>query len=143
LARIAVETLSDGTNRYQVFFGFHDAQGSTDVTDGIYWAYRDDVSANWLRGSAAASTRTQTSSGVPVDTNYIWLGIFVSADGLRADYFYSTNSVDWTINGSNTTNMPSSSQLVSFSLGINKTVGTTQRNLNYDFMGYRLLIQRG
>lgn len=143
LFRLAIEATSNGTERYQIFAGFHDAQGGTDVTDGVYWAYRDDVSANWLRGSAAASSRTQTASGVAVDTNYIWLGIFINAAWSRAAYFYSTNSLDWTIDGTNTANMPSSTQLVSFSLGINKTVGTTQRNMSYDGAGYRILHQRG
>lgn len=143
LTRLAVEALSDGTQRYQIFAGFHDAQGGTDVTDGIYWAYRDDVNAAWLRGSAAASARTQTASGATVDTNYIWLGIFINPGWTRADYFYSTDSSAWTIDGSNSTNMPSSTQLVSLAAGINKTVGTTQRNLSIDLMGWRYDVVRG
>jgi hypothetical protein len=143
LCRLAVEQTSTSSERFQIFAGFHDAQGSTNVTDGVYWTYRDEVSANWLRGSAAASTRTETASGVTVDTNYIWLGIFLNANWTRAAYFYSTNSLDWTIDGTNTTNLPSSTQLVSWAVGINKTVGTTQRNLSIDLMGYRLLHQRG
>lgn len=141
LTRMAVEALSDGTNRYQAYAGLHD--GSNIVTDGVYWTYQDDVNANWLRGSAAAASRTETASGIAAGTNYIWLGIFINADWTRADYFYSTDSVTWVIDGSNTANMPSSTQLVSVAAGINKTVGTTQRNLSVDLMGFRYDLSRG
>jgi hypothetical protein len=143
LTRLAVEALSNGTERYHVFAGFHDASGATNVTDGVYWAYRDDVNANWLRGSAAASTRTESDGGVAVDTNYIWLGIFLNADWTRADFFFSTDSVTWTLAGSNSANMPSASQLVGLGNGIVKSVGTTQRNLSNDLLGWRYDIQRG
>jgi len=143
LTRVAAEAASNGTERFQVFAGFHDANGGTNATDGIYWAYRDDVSANWLRGSAAASSRTETASGVAAGTTYIWLGIFINNDWTRADYFYSTDSTTWTIDGSNSTNMPSSTQLVSLAVGINKTIGTTQRNLSIDLLGHRYDLTRG
>ncbi len=143
LARVAVEALSDETNRFQVFAGFHDGMSGANVVDGIYWAYRDDVNAAWLRGSSAASTRTESASGATVDTTYIWLGIFCNADWTRADYFYSTDSAAWTIDGSNSANMPSNSQLVGVASQIVKSVGTTQRNLSLDLMGWRYDLQRG
>ena len=143
LTRLAVEALSNGTERYQIFAGFHDAQAATNTTDGIYWSYRDDVSANWIRESAAASARTQNASSTAVDTNYIWLGIFINANWSRADYFLSQDSAAWSIIGSNSATMPSSTQLVSVAVQINKTVGTTQRNCSVDFMGWRYDFQRG
>lgn len=143
LVRLAVETLSDATNRYQVIAGFHDALGGTNVTDGVYWKYDDASAAVWRRCAAAASTRTETSATPTVDTNYIWLGIFVNAAWSRADYFYSTDSVVMNFDGSVSTNMPSSSQIVNVSAGINKTVGTTQRNLSIDLQADRYDFLRG
>ncbi len=143
LARVAVEALSNGTDRYQVFAGFHDGMSAANVTDGLYWAYRDDVSANWQRGSSAASTRTENADGPTVDTNYIWLGIFCNADWTRADYFSSVDSAAWEIEGSNSANMPSTTQYVGVACQIVKSVGTTQRNLSVDLMGWRYDFQRG
>ncbi len=39
VTRVAVEDLSDGTDMFQVFAGFMDAQSSTDVSNGCYWYY--------------------------------------------------------------------------------------------------------
>jgi hypothetical protein len=143
LTRLAVEALSDGTNTYQVFAGFHDASGGTNVTDGVYWAYRHGSSANWMRSAAAASARTETAGATAVGTTYVWLGIFVNANWTRADFFLSTDSVAWTVEGTVTTNLPSATQVLAPSVGINKTVGTTQRNLSIDWMGCRYDLVRG
>jgi len=143
LTRLAPETLSDGTNRYQVIAGFHDAIGGTNVTDGVYWKYDDASASVWRRCAAAASTRTETSATPTVDTNYIWLGIFINPAWSRADYFYSTDSLVMNFDGSVSTNMPSSSQIVNVAAGINKTVGTTQRNLSVDLQADRYDFLRG
>jgi hypothetical protein len=144
LARVAVESLSTATERFQVFCGLHDAAAATNVTDGVYWSYRDDVSATWQGGAAAASTRTETgAAGSTVGTNYVWLGFFVNANWSRADYFYSDDSTTWTLAGSISTNLPTATQLVQIGCGINKTIGTTQRNLSVDFMGVRYDLVRG
>lgn len=144
LSRIAVEALSNATDRYQIFNGFHDAVGGTNVTDGIYWVYRDDVSAAWQAGVAAASVRVENfAAGPTVDTNYIWLGIYVDPTWARAVFFYSTNSVDWIIAGARTTGLPTTAQFFGLGATINKTVGTTQRNLSVDVMAYRYDATRG
>lgn len=39
VTRLAVEDLSDGTDTFQVFAGFMDAQSSSDVSNGCYWYY--------------------------------------------------------------------------------------------------------
>lgn len=144
LTRLAVEALSSGTERYQIFAGFHDAVGGTNVTDGVYWVYRDDVSALWQGGVGAAGVRVENfAAGPTVDTNYIWLGIYLNQAWTRASYFYSTTSVDWVFAGSRSTGLPSASQAFGFGNTINKTVGTTQRNLSVDMIGMRYDTLRG
>jgi len=144
LFRVAVEALSSGTERFQIWCGFHDGVGATTVTDGVYWQYDDAASTAWQGATAAGGTRTTTGvAGPTVDTNYIWLGIFINSTWTRATYFYSTDSVTWTIAGAQTTNLPSSAQTTGWGANINKTIGTTQRNLSIDMMAFRYDISRG
>lgn len=138
LARVNPPVASNGTQRFQVITGMHDAAEGTNVTDGYYWKYNDAASANWERCTANGGTRTETASGKAVTAaTYIWLGVYVNAAGTRADFFYSDDSVTWTFDGANTANMPTSTALVQPSCGINKTVGTTASLLNIDAQGYR------
>lgn len=144
LTRLAVEALSSGTERFQVFAGFHDAVGGTNVTDGVYWNYRDDVSAAWQAGVATGGTRVENfAAGPTVDTNYIWLGIYMNAAWTRASFFHSQNSIDWTFAGSRTTGLPTTAQFFGYGNTINKTIGTTQRNLSTDLMGFLYEATRG
>ena len=144
LCRIAVEALSDATNEYQIFAGFHDAVGTTNVTDGVYWEYRRGSSTAWQGATANNSTRTTTGAAGPtVNTNYIWLGIYINSTWTRATYFYSEDSRTWTIAGELTTNLPTAARSTGLGVTINKTAGTTQRNCSIDLMAYRYDITRG
>jgi hypothetical protein len=144
LCRIAVEALSTAGEEYQIFAGFHDAVGSTNVTDGVYWEYRRGSSTAWQGATANNSTRTTTGAAGPtVDTNYIWLGIYLNSTWTRATYFYSTDSRTWTMAGELTTNLPTAARTTGFGVTINKTAGTNQRNCSIDMLAYRYDIQRG
>jgi hypothetical protein len=144
LCRIAVEALSTAGDEYQIFAGFQDAVGTTNVTDGVYWTYTRTASTSWQGATANNSTRTTTGAAGPtVDTNYIWLGIYVNSTWTRATYFYSTDSLTWIIAGELTTNLPTSARPTGFGVTINKTAGGTQRNCSIDLLGFRYDIQRG
>jgi hypothetical protein len=145
LTRIAVDTLSVLAERYQIFAGYHDAPASTNVVDGVYWLYDEAASANWRIASSAASTASiaDASPSLTVDLTYIWLGIFINPGWTRADFFSSTDSVTWVYGGTRSTNMPTATQLVNISVGINKTLGTTSRNLNIDLLTDRYELTRG
>jgi len=144
LCRIAVENLSDATNEYQIFAGFHDAVGGTNVTDGVYWEYRRTASTAWQGATANNGTRTTTGAAGPtVDTNYIWLGIYINPTWTRATYFYSTDSRTWVIAGEITTNLPPQARTTGLGVTINKTAGTTARNCSIDLLAVRYDISRG
>lgn len=144
LCRIAVDNLSTGTDEYQIFAGFHDAVSTTNVTDGVYWVYNRVASTAWQGATANNGTRTTTGvAGPTVDTNYIWLGIYVNPSWTRATYFYSTDSITWIISGEQTTNLPPQTRSTGFGVTINKTVGTGQRNCYLDLLAYRYDITRG
>lgn len=138
--------LSDGTDTYQALIGMHDASTSTDVVDGAYWRYDSTVSTDWRTGTASNSTRTlNTVTGFTVSISaYHTLGVFMNYDGTQADYFYMTGADAVTISGtSHTTNIPPNTRFFGFSAGINKTAGTTNRNLAVDWMGWRSQVKRG
>lgn len=143
LTRLAVEALSTGTERFQIFAGLHDAVGTTNVTDGVYWVYRDDASAAWQAAVAAAGTRVESGigAGPTVDTNYVWLGLAFVAG--RATFFWSQDGASWTIAGETTSGVPSGTQAYGMGDTINKTVGTTQRNLAVDLLAFRIDATRG
>jgi hypothetical protein len=145
LTRLAVEALSDGTETYQIFAGWHDAVGATNVTDGVYWCYRHTGSTAWQAAVAAAASRTETgiAAGPTVDTNYIWLGIHMNAGWTRANYVYSQDSATWTLAGTRTTGLPSGTQYMGMGCTINKTAGTTQRNLSVDLIAHSYFATRG
>lgn len=144
LTRLAVQALSNATDRFQVFCGFHDAVGGVNVTDGAYWCYRDDVSAAWQAGVASGGTRVENfAAGPTVDLNYIWLGVFVNAAWTNATFFYSIDSQAWVIAGMRNTGLPTSAQVTGMGATINKTVGTAQRNLSIDLMAHRYDLSRG
>lgn len=143
VTRLAVEALSTGTERFQIFAGLHDAVGTTNVTDGVYWVYRDDASAAWQAAVAAGGTRVESGigAGPTVDTNYVWLGTAFVAG--RAIFFWSQDGASWTIAGETTTGVPSGTQAYGMGNTINKTVGTTQRNLSVDLLAFRIDATRG
>jgi hypothetical protein len=145
IARIAVEALSTGTDRFQVYAGFQDAMGGTSATDGVYWFYDDATTGDWrICTEDATSQNCTTVTGVTVSTNYIWLGIYVYGDWSDADFFHSTDGVAWTLDGQvSGSNMPEATDTVAIGAGINKTIGTTQRNLSIDLQGVRYDMVRG
>jgi len=144
VARVAVETAVSGTETFTVECGF--ADGATTITDGVIWEYRwSGSAAEWSQTRYAASSATRSNTGSPTaGTNYIWLVIFMNAGWTRADYIYSDDSISFTKSDSPTTGLPSSAQIVSVKpIRIAKSVGTTQRNADIDFCGYRYDIVRG
>jgi hypothetical protein len=78
-----------------------------------------------------------------VTSNYVYLGIFLNGDWSRADFFSSTDGRVWSFHDSVSTNSPSGLQPLGFSAGINKTAGTTPRNLSIDLQAVRYDSPRG
>ena len=143
LCRIAVEALSTAGDEFQIFAGFQDAV-STNVTDGVYWQYIRTASTAWQGATANNGTRTATGAAGPtVDTNYIWLGIYINPTWARATYFYSTDSVTWVMAGEITTNLPTSARNTGVGILMNKSAGTNVRNCSIDLMAVRYDITRG
>jgi hypothetical protein len=145
VVRLAAEAVPTATETFQLISGFADSAGGT-FTDGAAWNLRwNGSAAEWSKDrlSNAVATRDATGSPTPA-TTYIWLAVFLNADWTRADYYYSTDSVNWTLAESETTGLPVAGRNTAWvAASIIKSVGTTQRNASIDLAGYRADYVRG
>jgi hypothetical protein len=142
-ARVGVPTLSDGTNRYQVFIGHSNGAGSYNdsaATYGVYFLYSDNING----GRWEAVTKNTTSNVTRVDT-----GVSVSAGNayvLKIEIDYGSPEAKFYINGSLvatiTTNIvhPSSPAFSRYRNRIIKIAGTTNRNMIMDYMYFKGLV---
>lgn len=128
--RLAVEELSDATNRFQVAFGFHDNSGAGEATDGVYFRYKDDVnSGQWQCVCREGSIETVVNTSVTVNTIYNRFRIVVNETATEA-LFYINDVLVATI----LTNLPSTGgALTGIACKIEKFLGTTQRNISIDY----------
>ena len=152
LSRVAAQTnLSTTTEAYHIYSGWHNATAAVSASNAVAWQYHTGSAAgtrgfsgpNWTAVAISASVYTSSSTGPIVDTNYIWLGTYVSPTWNRATYFYSTDSTTWTIATEISSSLPSSSTNLGFGVHIGKMVGTTARLNSVDLLAHRYDIIRG
>ena len=144
--RLAVNALSTASEEFSVRAGFHDAIATaTDVTDGIYWEYLRTAATQWSMNCSGASSRSKTASAVTVDTNYVYLGIYINGDWSRADFFISQDGRTYTWAGNQTgANMPTVTEIVGVRIAMKKSAGTAVVNeCEVDIMAHRYDTYRG
>jgi hypothetical protein len=143
VSRLATEAAVTATETFTITTGF--AEFGTHQ-DGIVWEYRwNGSAAEWSQTRYVTNIPTRSATGSPsVDTNYIWLLIFMNAAWTRADFIYSQDSISFTKSDSPTTGLPNSTQNSNLlAVQIIKSAGTTQRNVSIDFCGFRYDYVRG
>jgi hypothetical protein len=148
LSRVATQQLSTTAQTYLMYSGWHDsAVNPISASNGIFWRFLSGssgfLSNRWIP-AAASSSLTITSSiyGPVADLTYAWLGIYVDSTWKRATYFYSTDSLVWTITAEIASTAPFSVP-TGFGVHIGKLVGTTSVLNSVDFLGHRYDISRG
>jgi hypothetical protein len=137
LVRLAVETLSTAAERFQIRAGWQDTAGSAAPANGVYWEYDDHYAGTWSFCASAGGPLTRVVSGLAVDTDYAYLGIFLNGDWSRADFFSSATGRLWSFHGMLESNLPPSSAPLGFSAGIAKSAGLSERNLSIDVEAMR------
>lgn len=101
--RVLINTLSSGTNRYNLYIGFSDFD-SSEPTTGAYFEYIDTVNSGKFECvTANSSTYTRTDSGVTADTDWHDYKIVANVDNTAVDFY-----IDDVLVATNTTNLPSS-----------------------------------
>ena len=141
---INVETLSTSLERFRFVSGFGDSPTTASESNGTFFTYDEGgiangtiASPNWQCVTSAGSVRTLTTTSTVVSAN-TWTK-------LRIEVNSSGTSVAFYINGSlvatHTTNIPtfiSATNARGFNIkqGILKSIGTTNRNVFCDYLGY-------
>ena len=137
---IAVETLSDITNRFRFQTGFGDLATASNDNNGAIIIYDEGgtangtiASANWQCVTSNNGVRTQTTTSVVVTTNWVKLKIIVNAAATSISYF-----IDGSLVATHITTIPTYALGRRFKVkqGIFKTTGTTNRNVNCDYLFY-------
>jgi hypothetical protein len=129
--RIVTEVLSDGTETYTAYCGFIDNSGAGDHTDGMYFRYTHSVNGGrWEAVTSTNSVRTATDTGVSAAITYKVFEIEVDQAVTEVRFY-----IDGTLVATNTTNIPPAFSTNQFGYGmkIEKSVGTTARNLSMDW----------
>lgn len=129
---VYIEDLSTAGEEYDLRIGFGDAN-TGDMTDGAYFEYDRNTRTNWSIVTADNGTRTRADSGVAVAADtWVTLKITVNAAGSSVAFF---------IDGTETTNSPSTSHIPTgagrqFGLGayIVKSAGSTSRSAYLDYI---------
>lgn len=101
-ALLRMFNLSNINSEYIIQMGFSDNSGA-DCDNGAFFEY-DRVTAGdfWRIGTAANSTRTKTTTSVPISTG-VWdtFKVTVNPSGTAADFYINNNQI-----GSISTNIP-------------------------------------
>jgi hypothetical protein len=133
---VTVATLSDATDTYTVFAGFIDLLTGT-PTNGAYFRYSHGINGgDWQCVTANASTETTTDSNVAV-TASTWnrLDIEVNAGGTAVVFKVDGNTV-----ATHNNNIPTAA--VGVGCNIRKTVGTTSRTFQMDYLYHSSAVTR-
>ena len=130
-----IPTLSDGSNRFTVRAGFIDT-GAGDGTDGAFLRYADNVNSGKFQCvTRAASSETATDTGVTaVAGDWYAFEIVVNSGATSA-----TCAINGAVVATNSTNVPSGTgQETGIAAGVYKSVGTTERVLDLDFIAGKI-----
>lgn len=130
---VRIPTVSNGTDTFQVFCGFHDSSTATAV-DGLYFTYTHTLnSGNWtVEVYNNSSSITSVNTGVVMTANS-WYNLEIVVNP-------SATSTTFKINGSlvhtfTGTHPSGSARATGFMSLIRKTLGTNARNMDIDYIG--------
>lgn len=124
-----VTALSDGTQGYVAYSGFHDSGTGAEPTNGAYFEYDQTVTPNWQCVTAAGGVRTKTTTSVPVKVLADGVDkLQVKIEGGVAKFWINNTLVH-----TESLTVPAGwTQPFGACLAIRKTTGTTARIMAFD-----------
>jgi hypothetical protein len=131
---IYLPILSTAIQEYEILVGLGNSLpllGSfADHTNGVYFKYRRATSVNWICVTADNGSLTSTTTATAVGaTAWIKLAAIINAAGTSVGFY-----INGTLVATHTTNIPiAAGRLITPSLSIRKTVGTTARVMDVDY----------
>jgi hypothetical protein len=137
---VNVTTLSTSTERFQLVVGLLDTLTAANQTDAVAFVYDEGgvstgstASGNWQavtsNGAARSWNAGASGSSTVAAATWVRLKIIINAAGTQADFY-----VNDTLRYSHTTNIPSGSNAVGFGWLLIKSVGTTARTMDADYV---------
>lgn len=141
-AEVNVTTLSTGTERYQLLIGLFDGFTGVNQTDAVYFLYDEGqvstgsaAATYWQTCTANNSTRTFNTSITQTTVaaaTWVQLKIVINAAGNSVGFY-----VNNTLISTHTANIPTSAgRETGFGLMLIKSVGTTARTVDVDWMAF-------
>lgn len=132
---LRVNLLSTAAERFQLLAGLIDTLTAANQVDGAYFLYDEGgvstgstASANWQTCVVANSVRSFADTGIPVDLNWVRLRVEATETEVR---FYLNGTLVRTVNSG----IPSGlARATGFGSLFIKSVGTTARTVDYDWM---------
>lgn len=140
LTKVKIDVLPTIAQDFRCYIGHNYgtvAQITSAVYPGYYWYAPDATSGltTWQNVSTndTGGTTLTTNTGIPLSTSWIYLGLFTIGNRGDLTYFYSTDGVVYQVASkySWTTGAFGGRPFI----GINKTLGTTDRVLYVDWFG--------
>lgn len=132
---VKIPTLSNGTDRFQVYIGLADDKGGA-TNEECWFTYIDTLnSGQWVgQTRTGGGTITSVSSSIAVTTGWTKLEMIINAAGTSVQFFVGGVSI-----GTSSTNIPISSGIGPI-IQIIKSVGTATRNLYCDLFKYKIAL---
>lgn len=142
---INLNSLSTSLERFRTVHGFGSNTNNAIEADGAFITYDEGgtsngtiASPNWQCVTVANNVRTLTTTSTPVTAN-AWnkLRVEVNAAGTSVAFY-----VNGTLIATHTTNIPlgSASRFIIMKHGMFKTIGTTNRVMYVDYLGYENIL---
>jgi hypothetical protein len=142
---INLSNLSTSIERFRFISGFGSNAANTQEGDGVFFTYDEGgtlngtaASPNWQCVTVANVVRTLTTTSIPV-VNGAWLKLRIEINAAGTSVAFYVNG---TLAATHTTNIPlaSNNRYVLMKQGIFKTIGTTNRIIYVDYLGYENIL---
>jgi len=129
---IKIPTLSDGSQTFSAHFGFAEPGNIANTSGNHYIKFiHDNTSSNWIISTKNNGTAGSTTTSTAVGTGWQKIRITVNADASSVSFFVNGTEVS----GSPiTSNIPNNNDSMSFGWGLTKSVGTTARTVDTDYV---------
>lgn len=131
-AKIRLPNLSTATEEYRFVLGFSDDASTSSPTNRAWIEYDRTASVNW-RYVCSNGSVTQPNSSVAVPSN-TWTRLKVEVNAAASSISYYA---DGTLLGSNTTNIPTASEVYPVMV-MYKTAGSTNRTCDIDYTAFQI-----
>ena len=125
---VRINSLSDGTDTYELTIGLTDANGSTSPYSGVYFYYTHTANTgNWIGRTKLGAGTTDVNSSVAVTAGaWVRLSIVINAAASSMEFFVNGTSF-----GSSTTNLPTAANMI---FAFKETAGTGSKTFDVDFV---------